>query len=323
MTMGLGLTDHSDYAIICNRFVTDRTFFVTEPRGAFVARFERNGFMTKKHPIGSRFLCLIFSFACVLTLLRPVMASVDTSAVISDTTYTANIRNRASYSATVIGKMEDDTLLTILEERGEFFKVDCYDMTGFIAREQVELRQDGKYYVNCDPDSDETKVLRYQTQDEARTVRDSIYALAKRQLGYPYVYGGTRPGGFDCSGLTMYLYSKHDYSIHRTASQQLQDGVIVAKDELEVGDLIFFRVAYETYPASHVGIYVGDGKIIHAGSRGIVYAELDGPWFRDYYLCARRIVNTSRTGIGQTPLVSAESAVTYRRGAGLLRTAGK
>jgi cell wall-associated NlpC family hydrolase len=93
-----------------------------------------------------------------------------------------------------------------------------------------------------------------------------------------------------------YLYGKHNIDLHRNASAQMQDGIIVAKEGLQVGDLIFFREPGEYTLCSHVGIYVGNNQIIHSGSKGVVYADLDGDYFADYYLCARRIINTNSTG---------------------------
>lgn len=279
--------------------------------------------MTRKRPLGKRVLCLLFAVTCILAAVCPAFAAGEAATdLMNDSTYTAKIHNRASSGATVIGQMENNARIEVLSQSGDFYRIDCYGMTGYIACHQVLAGEDGEYYVNCKRDSAETQLLQYETQEDAEVIRQSVYALAKRQLGYPYVYGGARPGGFDCSGLTMYLYANHGYSIHRTASQQLQDGIAVAKDALEVGDLVFFKTTYETYPASHVGVYVGDGKIIHAGSKGIVYADLDGSWFRDYYLCARRLVNTSRTGITETPAVNVQTALTYRRNTGSLRTSG-
>ena len=138
----------------------------------------------------------------------------------------------------------------------------------------------------------DTKKLTYIDAATALEDRHSLFALAKKQLGSRYVWGGTKPGGFDCSGLTSYLYRKHDIKLNRTAAQQLQNGIIVPKDALQVGDLIFFYEPGRTYPASHVGIYVGKNRIIHSGSKGVEYADLDVDYYEKYYLCARRIINT-------------------------------
>ena len=249
-----------------------------------------NVFMTKSRSLGKRLLSLALCLICVLCLAQPAKAS---DAQEKQTTLTTVVRNGAYYGATVIGQMENGTAVTVLEDRREFYKVDCYDMTGYIARSQIVHTDDGKYYVNCNEDSGETRTMTYEDHADALALRHSLFALAREQLGEPYVYGSIGPYGFDCSGLMYYLYGKHGVQLHRTASQQLQDGIVVAKEGLQVGDLIFFRESGERYPASHVGIYVGNNQIIHAGNNGIVYADLDFDYFAEYYLCARRIVNTS------------------------------
>lgn len=254
--------------------------------------------MTKPQSVCIRIVCCILWLVCLLALAQPVAALPQVNRQTAEQTLTTKVRNRASWDATVIGQMEDSTAVTVLGEYGDFYEIDCYDMTGYIAKEQLTYRGDGKYYVNCRGDSDETQVMEYKSLSEAVLLRHALLSLAQEQLGYPYVYGGTRPGGFDCSGLTYYLYGEHDMPLHRTASQQLQDGIIVAKEGLQVGDLVFFRVPYETTAASHVGIYAGNHQIIHAGSKGICYADLDDAYFYDNYLCARRIVNTAAAELG-------------------------
>lgn len=249
--------------------------------------------MTKSQTVCIRILCCLLCLAGVFILALPVAAVPQTRYQPAGQTLTAKVRNRASRDGTVIGQMENGTAVTVLGEYGDFYEVDCYDMTGYIAKEQLDRQEDGKYYVNCQEDSAETQTAAYRSHAEALVLRHSLLSLAQQQLGYPYVYGGTRPGGFDCSGFTYYLYGEHDMPIHRTASQQLQDGIIVAKEGLQVGDLVFFRVPNETTAASHVGIYAGNNQIIHAGSKGICYANLDGSYFYENYLCARRIVNTA------------------------------
>ncbi len=251
---------------------------------------------------GVRILSLVICLGLFLPFMQPVAVA---EAEQTSQTLTTLVRKGAYYTATVIGQMVDGTEVTVLETRREFYKVDCYDMTGYIAKSQIEYTEDGKYYVNCNADSSETRTMTYTDHADALILRHSLLALAKEQLGEPYIYGKTGPYGFDCSGLTYYLYDQHGIGLHRTASTQLQDGIIVAKEGLQVGDLIFFRETWESYPASHVGIYVGDNQIIHAGSNGIEYADLDFDYFYKYYLCARRIVNT---GAAQLEEVSAALA---------------
>ena len=248
--------------------------------------------MTKSRSLGMRLLSLALCFASVLCFVQPAKAS---EAEEKQTTLTTVVRNGAYASATVIGQMEDGTEVSVLADKNDYYKVDCYDMTGFIAQSQILHTEDGKYYVNCVADSDETRSMTYEKHSDALRLRHSLLALAREQLGEPYIYGHTGPYGFDCSGLMYYLYANHGIQLNRTASKQLQDGIVVAKEGLQVGDLIFFRESWEYYPASHVGIYAGNNQIIHAGNRGIVYADLDFDYFAKYYLCARRVINTTAT----------------------------
>lgn len=97
-------------------------------------------------------------------------------------------------------------------------------------------------------------------------VRDSLVRLARQQLGRRYVLGGTTPEkGFDCSGLIRYILARLDIEVPRTAAQQERVGEKVAKDtsELRPGDLVTFGRGSR---ATHIGIYVGDGRFIHASS---------------------------------------------------------
>ena len=113
----------------------------------------------------------------------------------------------------------------------------------------------------------------------ATTLRDSIVALARAQLGTPYVFGGTNPDrGFDCSGLVKYLAHALNLDVPRTAAQQARVGKAVRRDEelLRPGDLLTFGTGKRV---SHIGIYIGDGKFIHAstGAGKVVIADLDRP----------------------------------------------
>ena len=88
-------------------------------------------------------------------------------------------------------------------------------------------------------------------------------AEAKKYLGVPYKWGGTTPKGFDCSGLVQYCYKKVGVSLPRTTYDQINRGKAVSQKDLKVGDLVFPHTG-------HVGLYVGDGKIIHAPKTGDV-----------------------------------------------------
>jgi len=97
-------------------------------------------------------------------------------------------------------------------------------------------------------------------------------AFAKAQIGKPYVFGATGPGSYDCSGLTLAAWQAAGVQLDRTSQAQFSDGVPVSSGDLEPGDLVFFYGS----PPDHVGIYVGNGVVIHAPHPGesVQYAQL-------------------------------------------------
>lgn len=124
------------------------------------------------------------------------------------------------------------------------------------------------------------------------TLAAQIVAYAEEFLGVPYVYGANGPYAYDCSSFTQTVYAHFGYTLNRTSLDQSYNGRAVSWDELQPGDLIFFRTVAGAY-ISHVGMYVGDGVIIHAssGSRMIRYADLYSSYFTNAYVCARRIID--------------------------------
>lgn len=109
------------------------------------------------------------------------------------------------------------------------------------------------------------------------SVRDSIVRLAQIQIGTPYVFGGTSPdGGFDCSGLVRFVLGQVALQLPRTAHQQAGTGLPIHRDDLKPGDLLTFGSADSV---SHIGIYVGDGKYVHASSVAgrVIVSSLDRP----------------------------------------------
>ncbi|RZU32452.1 C40 family peptidase [Blastococcus saxobsidens] len=107
---------------------------------------------------------------------------------------------------------------------------------------------------------------------------------ALAQLGAPYAWGGTGPGGYDCSGLTYSAYQAAGVSIPRTSRAQSTAGVPVDRADLQPGDLIFF---YD--PVGHVGMYVGNGQMVHSSTYGnpVSVVPVDSMWG---YNTARRVV---------------------------------
>ena len=126
----------------------------------------------------------------------------------------------------------------------------------------------------------------------ALNLRHNLLETAKEYIGVPYVSGGTSRWGFDCSGYTQYVFNQLDIALDRTVLTQLSDGIIVAKEDLQCGDLVIFSYTGDNGGfASHIGIYVGNDQVIHASSsRGVTISDLNSQYYAYHYQCARRII---------------------------------
>ena len=122
------------------------------------------------------------------------------------------------------------------------------------------------------------------------TTGQKIVDTAKQYLGVPYVWGGSSPSGFDCSGLVQYVFKAHGISLPRTTKEQWTVGTAIPKSQLKVGDLVFFANTY-TSGISHVGIYVGNNQFIHASSsKGVIISSLSNTYWAAHYHGCRSIV---------------------------------
>jgi cell wall-associated NlpC family hydrolase len=120
-------------------------------------------------------------------------------------------------------------------------------------------------------------------------LRDELIGTAEKFIGVPYLWGGTSPGeGFDCSGLTMVVYQLNGLSLPRSSKAQFDSGLSVEKEHLSRGDLVFFNTK-GTGKVSHVGIYIGEGKFIHAPGWGkkIGVESLSKGYYRKRFAGAR------------------------------------
>lgn len=116
----------------------------------------------------------------------------------------------------------------------------------------------------------------------------AVVDSARKYLGTPYVWGGTSPSGFDCSGFVQYVLAENGKSVPRTSQEQFAGGQAVDKSNLQAGDLVFYNWQGGT-DATHVGIYEGNGKMIHAPHPGDVVKEVDfNSYGQNAYLGARR-----------------------------------
>lgn len=120
----------------------------------------------------------------------------------------------------------------------------------------------------------------------------AIADFALQFVGYPYVYGGSSPSGFDCSGFTSYVYKQFGYSINRTASAQLDNGYAVSMSELQPGDLVMFKKGSTSKRATHVGLYIGNNQFVHAStsSVGVIISSMSEAYYTTGFVGGRRLV---------------------------------
>lgn len=185
-----------------------------------------------------------------------------------------NMRAAAGTSYDTVASIPGGTVLELEGVDNGWYKITYSGKTGYVSSDYIT--------ITTEPDATETASSDLGAQ---------IVAYAEEYLGTPYVLGGNGPNQFDCSGFTKYVYSHFGYTLNRTAADQLQNGVSVSKDELQPGDLVFFK--YRTSkPVSHVGIYIGNGEFIHASTNRYVVQidQMESGHYANVYVYARRII---------------------------------
>ncbi len=131
---------------------------------------------------------------------------------------------------------------------------------------------------------------------------------AKKWLGTKYRYGGHSRSGTDCSGMVMEVYKKVcDVKLPRSSREQRDFCKSIRRDDLRRGDLVFFSTGKSKSTVSHVGLYIGDGEIIHASSsRGVMVSRLDERYFQRAYHSSGRVL--AAAGVAAAKAVSIQSA---------------
>ncbi|GKV69455.1 hypothetical protein NCCP2716_19530 [Sporosarcina sp. NCCP-2716] len=168
-------------------------------------------------------------------------APCDTAVV---TAPTAGLYSAASVSRPFLG-ISFNTELPILESAAGWVKVQTpFDGVKYVRQADVTIRKHGKPI--------------------AKPTQHELLATAKKFNGLPYLWAGTSGFGLDCSGFTYSVYRQHGIDLPRDASVQAANGAAVAKNRLQPGDLMFFAYNNGKGAVHHVGMYIGDGKMIHS-----------------------------------------------------------
>lgn len=217
-----------------------------------------------------------------------------------------NFRKTPNTNGEVISKLTINKEVVVLQEANGWTKIKVNDQIGYISsqylsNEKTEVTTRSATFRNKTAASSKNENKQTNTNNTEK-VQEVIYApagsnpngssiveYAKSFVGCKYVYGGTTPNGFDCSGFTQYVYAHFGYSLARTSGAQSGNGVGVNKSDLEPGDIICFARTRNSKKIGHVGIYIGGGRFVHAANsrRGVITSNVDGDGF--YYVCSRRI----------------------------------
>ena len=256
--------------------------------------------------MGIRMISAMLCLLCCLLMVLPMSAKGNEHTDAAN--YTTKVYYSTKSGSFVIGQFENGMMLTVLGQVGSFYKVDCYDMVGYIPASQVEVVEE-KYYVNCQKDSVHTQTITYVSLADVLSYRAGLLQNAQSKLGKPYVYGCKGPNAFDCSGFTSYVFESQGFQLTRGSQTQLTDGIIISTDSLQVGDLLFYRGTHSRSYVTHVAMYAGDGKIIHADSRGVVCTDMNENYYAQRFVCARRVINANAAQIVEFAVPSAQSAM--------------
>ena len=197
-----------------------------------------------------------------------------------------NVRSDAGTDFAKVTAVKKGASVTVTGFKSGWYQINVSGKTGWIRSDYVDLyasRPSGSSSsAGGSSNSAASSIPAASAVSNGKTYTISsgiadLIAYAKSYLGVPYVYGGASARGFDCSGYTMYIFKHFGINLPHSATSQLGYGIPVTREELQPGDLVFFRdTNYSTKAASHVGIYIGNSQFIHAtSSRGGKYVDID------------------------------------------------
>lgn len=197
---------------------------------------------------------------------RNAPVSIEASGYI--TASSLNFRTSPEIGNNVITTIPLNTQVWVIESVGNgWAKIYYNNVAGYVSMEYIAMGQ----------------------APQASTVSSKVVELAASKAGRPYVYGAAGPNSFDCSGFVQYIYSQVGISLNRTSYSQVNNGYYVDKNSLKPGDIVFFK---QGGSVDHVGIYMGNGKMIHASKPGDVvkYDSIVSGYYNNCYYTARRVL---------------------------------
>lgn len=203
--------------------------------------------------------------------------SLGSAKIVCDTT--VNFRSQPNTSSSVLASLRNGTVVSVTGVQGGWFKVTYNGQKGYVHPDYLSFSNvQGSGSTGSSGSSSITPPSNSVSYNGSSEKRAAVLEYAAQFLGTPYVYGGSTPSGFDCSGFTSYVFKNTVGSIPRVAQAQFDATTLVSMDELLPGDLVFFGSSASSI--SHVGIYVGNNQFIHSPHTGDVvkYDSLTGSY---------------------------------------------
>ena len=208
-----------------------------------------------------------------------------------------NLRSGPGTGYSVLTRAQQNDRAYIIGINEQWFKVIFNDIIAYIRSDYLDLTEIP--YENRDSansplffrggKSTGTPVSPSALKGNTANLAQRIIATGKKYIGVPYVWGGSTPSGFDCSGFTQYVFRQHGIQLPRTSAQQYSVGTWVAKSNLRPGDLVFFNTSGSG--VSHLGIYLGNGDFLHASSsKGVMISQLSNSYWAPRYVGAKRVL---------------------------------
>lgn len=203
--------------------------------------------------------------------------SLGSAKIVCDTS--VNFRSQPNTSSSVLASLRNGTVVSVTGVQGGWFKVTYNGQKGYVHPDYLSFSNvQGSGSTDSSGSSSITPPSNSVSYNGSSEKRAAVLEYAAQFLGTPYVYGGSTPSGFDCSGFTSYVFKNTVGSIPRVAQAQFDATTRVSMDELLPGDLVFFGSSASSI--SHVGIYVGNNQFIHSPHTGDVvkYDSLTGSY---------------------------------------------
>jgi cell wall-associated NlpC family hydrolase len=186
-----------------------------------------------------------------------------------------NIRKYPDIYANIV-KQVDASAVKVIGQNNEWYKIAMGSGEGWVYKQYVQ-------------------VARPELVPYSKILGEEIVDYGKQFIGTPYRWGGNDlKRGVDCSGLTKEIYKTFDIDISRVSYMQVKDGKRIPRSDLMPGDLVFFDTSGKNRGnISHVGIYAGANRFLHAdGQRGVMISSLTSPYYKRNYVAGARVIKT-------------------------------